>query len=304
MKKRIVSLMLLACICFALVCPLGAQAVTPLDPDADASLTFHYQKEGNAFAGLQIGIYRVAKANPDGTFTLIEPFASYPVDIHEITRQEQWQDVAQTLWAYMTANGVTPDYEGLTDETGTVCFTDLDTGLYFVRKVLTETNNGTYVFNQFMVYVPTPGQNGTYDYTVEANPKCVSFVPKAQYTVTKLWQDGGNQADRPKEVTVDIFKDGALYETQILNTDNNWSYTWYVPENDRGQWAVAEKAVPDGYKVTIRQNDNHFSVINRIQTSPDSPETGDSISPMPWILLMCFSGVILIILGIYSRRIK
>ena len=304
MKKRILSFVVLICICFGLVCPLHTQAVTPFEPNADASLTLHYQKEGNAFAGLPIGIYRVAEANPDGLFELLEPFASYPIDIHGITQQEQWRDVAQTLWAYMTANGVTPDYEKLTDETGTVSFSDLDTGLYFVREVMAETSIGTYVFNQFMVYVPTPQPDGTYMYDVEANPKCVSFTPKTQYTVTKLWQDGGNQADRPKEVTVDIFKDGALYETQILNADNNWSYTWYVSDADSGQWTVAEKAVPNGYKVTIRQNDNHFSVINGIQTTPGSPETGDSFTPMPWILLMCFSGIVLMLLGIYSRRKK
>ncbi len=304
MKKRIPLLILLAVIGFATLCPLSARAVTPLEPDAEASLTLHYQKEGKAFADLQIGIYRVAEAFEDGSFQLIEPFASYPIDIHGITNQEQWNTVAQTLYSYMVADQVSPTREGKTDEMGTVCFSGLETGLYFVREVAAESASGTYVFNQFMVYVPTPQPDGTYTYAVEANPKCMQFVPKNQYSVTKLWKDGGKQSSRPKEVTIDIYKDGVLYQTQILSAGNGWTYTWYVSNEDDGKWTVAERTVPDHYKVTIQQNGGNFSVINTRQADSDVPKTGDTSSPMLWVLLMCFSGIMLVILGFFGGRRK
>lgn len=302
MKNRILPLVLLIIICFAMVCPFSVHAITPLDTAAEASLTLHYQKDDVAFADLPIGIYRVAEALPDGTFELIAPFSSYPVNIHDITEQAQWHNVAQTLYSYIVANQVAPDREAKTDAIGKVCFSDLETGLYFVREVVAENTVGTYVFNQFMVYVPTPQPDGTYIYTVEANPKCTNIIPKNQYSVTKLWQDGGNQHLRPKEVTVDIYRDGVLQETQILSDANNWSYTWYVSSEDHSKWTVVERTVPDNYKVTIQQNGSHFSIINTHQTAPDIPQTGDSSTPMLWILLMCFSGIMLVILGIYSRR--
>ena len=302
MKKRILPLVLLLFVCVAVLRPLSAQAVTPLDPDAEASLTLHYQKEGTAFPHLLIGIYRVAEAHPDGSFQLIEPFASYPINIHGITMQEQWTHVAQTVSAYLVADQITPDYEMTTDEKGTVCFSDLNTGLYFVREVVAERTDGTYVFHPFMVYVPTPQPDGTYVYAVEANPKCSNFVPKNQYSVTKLWQDGGKQELRPKEVTVDIYKDGVLYETQILNGDNNWTYTWYVSGEDPSVWTVVERTVPDSYKVTIQHNGSHFTLINTRQTPPDPPQTGDTSTPMLWLLLMCVSGIMLLLLGISGRR--
>ncbi len=304
MKKRILPLILLMVMCFAALRPLCAKAVTPLDPDAKASLTLHYQKDGVAFGDLPIGIYRVAEAFSDGTFELIEPFSSYPVNIHGITKQEQWHNVTQTLYSYIVANQVAPDQEAKTDANGTVRFSNLETGLYFVREVITENTSGTYVFNQFMVYVPTPQPDGSYDYEVEAKPKCTNFLPKKQYSVTKLWQDGGNQNVRPKEVTIDIYKDGVLHNTQVLNSDNNWSYTWYVSGNDQGKWTVAEKDVPDGYKVNIQQNGSTFSIINTYQTTPETPQTGDTFTPLLWIMLMCFSGIMLVILGVYSRRRK
>ncbi len=302
MKKRILPLILWVVVCFTILQPVYVQGVTPLDPNAEASLTLHYQKDGEGFADLQIGIYRVAEAHPDGSFSLIEPFASYPINIHGLTMQEQWDFVSQTICAYIVSDQVSPDAEAKTDASGTVCFSDLKTGLYFVREVIGENAGGTYVFNQFMVYVPTPQSDGTYTYAVEANPKSIRFVPEKQYSITKLWQDGGDQDYRPNEVTVDIYKDGELYETQILNSDNNWTYTWYVSDDDQGKWVVVERTVPDGYKVTIQQNGSHFSVINTRQTASDNPQTGDTFSPLFWILLMSFSGTMLLILGVYSRR--
>ena len=302
MKKRILPLIMLLVVCFAALCPLHAKAVTPLDPDAKASLTLHYQKDGAAFSDLQIGIYRVAEAFPDGSFRLIEPFASCQMNIHGITMQEQWDHVAQTVYSCIAANQIDPDREMLTDEKGAVCFSGLDTGLYFVREAVAENTKGTYVFNQFMVYLPTRQPDGTYRYEIEAMPKCTNFVPKSQYSVAKLWQDGGDQTLRPKEVKVDIYKDGVIYETKILSADNNWSYTWYVSDADHSKWTVAESVVPDGYRATIQQNGSHFSVINTRQTTQDIPQTGDSFSPLLWILLMCFSGIMLVIVGIYSRR--
>ena len=101
---------------------------------------------------------------------------------------------------------------------------------------------------------------------------------------------------------MDIYKDGALHETQILNADNNWTYTWYISGEDHSKWTVAERTVPDGYKVTIQCNGSNFSVINTRQTPPDIPQTGDSATLMLWVLLMSFSGIMLVIVGINSRR--
>lgn len=301
MRKRIAPLVFLAVFCLLLLRPVCAYAASA-DPNQEASLTLTYQKEGQTFSDLPIGIYRVAEALPDGSYELIAPFASYPVNIHGITKQEQWHTVAQTLNAYIVANQVKPDAEAQTDETGTVRFTGLKTGLYFVQEAVAEHTGGTYVFNRFLVYLPTPLSDDAFDYDVQANPKCTDFIPKTQYTVTKLWQDAGKQHLRPKEVMVDIYQDGILQETQVLSAANNWSYTWYVSEADRGQWTVVERDVPDEYKVTIRQNGSTFSIINSCPTQPDPPKTGDTFSPVPLVLIMCFCGLLLLILGLYGRR--
>lgn len=303
MKKRILPLLCVAAICFVMLCTQFVYAAQPLDPDAEAALTLHYQKDGKTFPNLTIGIYRVAEAFPDGSFELIPPFSTFPISIHGITTQEQWQSITTTIQAYIIANQVAPDREEKTDADGIAGFQDLKTGLYFICEAMAEDTDGTYLFNAFLAYLPAPQPDGSYQYQVEANPKCTSFVPKTQYTVTKLWQDAGNQEARPKEIMVDIYKDGILQETQILHAGNNWSYTWYVSADDPGKWTVAERSVPDAYQVTIRENGGVFTVINTRQGKPVvPPQTGDSFALQPWIVAMCFSGIMLLLLELYHRR--
>ena len=305
MKKRVLPFLCLLFLCVGMLCPPSVEAVTPLDTTAQTSLTLHYKREGTAFPGLSVGIYRVAEAFADGTFELIEPFSGYPVNIHDITRQDQWLTAAGTLHAYAVADQLQPDGIATTDKTGVARFEGLATGLYLVQQVVAEDNSGKYLFNHFLIYLPTPRPDGTFLYDVEANPKCVYYVPKSEYRVTKLWQDSGKEGDRPKSVTVDIYKDGQLQESQTLNAANNWSYVWYVPADADGQWTVAEQSVAEAYTVTIRENGGSFSIINTLRgetPTPDIPQTGDTFSPMPWILVLCLSGCVLLILGIYGRR--
>jgi hypothetical protein len=273
-----------------------------LDPRVDAGLTLYYQQDGQGFPDLPVSIYRVAEAFPDGTFELIEPFASYPVDIHGITAQEQWQHVAGTLRAYVLADQVMPDRQARTDEEGVARFENLQTGLYLVCEAIAENDSGTYVFNHFMVYLPTPQADGTFDYQVEARPKCTKFVPKTQYTVTKLWQDSGYRDERPTEVTVDIFRDGELWQTQVLNAENNWTYTWKIAGEDHSLWTVTERDVPAPYKVTIRQNGGTFSIINTRMTHPETPKTGDGAQLLWGLMAMGGSWGALVILGRKAGR--
>lgn len=302
MKKRILAFSVLLVLCLTLL-PHTTALAAP-EPNRKASLSLHYGKDGTVFEGLEVGIYRVAEFLPDGSFRLLSPYSAYPIDIHGITEQAAWQRITLTLYSYLVAGGVKPDREVLTDQDGTARFEDLPTGLYFVREAVAAKEDATYVFNHFMVYVPTPQPDGSFLYEVEAKPKCTDYIPKSRYTVTKLWKDGGKKQLRPKEITVDLYRDGILQQTRVLSAENNWSYSWYVPTEEQGGWTVAERDVPEGYKVTIRENGGSISLINTHKTVEDTPSTGDSAAPLLWLLTAILAGVLLLILGIYRRRHK
>ncbi len=305
MKKQVISLMCLIFICVAMLSPTYASNTE--DVFEKTTLTLNYQKEDQVFSDLQISIYRIAELLPDGTYALVEPFASYPIKIYDIKTQEQWKDIASTLSSYVVADQLEPYMKKTTDDLGTVTFENAETGLYLVSEVMAENKNGTYFFDRFMIYLPTPMQDGTFDYTVQAEPKCVKYVPKNEYKVTKLWQDSGYQNDRPKEVLIDIYKDGVMQETCVLSEDNNWSYIWQVSDYGDAVWTVAERSVSDRYTVMIKENGNSFSVINIHSSDPETPKpplTGDSFNLPLCIAVMCISGIVLMILGIYGKRCR
>ena len=301
MRKRIIALLTLLLLCTA-VFPVCANAVTPLEPDRPCTLTLTYGKDGTGFADLEVQLYRVAEAHPDGTFDLIAPYSGYPVNIHGITAQKEWKDTATTLVSYITSKNLSPDAKQKTGENGKVVFSNLETGLYLVGGITVQRDTGTYVFDDFMIYLPTPTESG-FDYDMEAVPKCSSYDPKTEYKVTKLWKDSGYTSSRPKSISVEIRKDGKLQETVTLNSANNWTYSWQVSSGDTGKWTVAEKDVSDQYKVTVSENSGSFTITNtRQSTSSNPPKTGDTFALGPWVMVMCLSGCLLLVLSVYGRR--
>lgn len=303
MKKRLIPLLCALLLLYSFF-PLKADA-TAVDTERQCSITVHYTKDGVAFPGLEISIYRVASASSDGTFQLTAPFSGYPVRIHGISSQIEWDNTASTLLSYIAIDNIPAERTVTTGYNGTAVFSNLKTGLYLVKGVTGENNSGIYTFKDFFLYLPTPNSDGTHTYDVEAIPKCVGVTPKTEYTVTKLWKDTGYTDKRPASVTVEILKDGVIQETVVLNADNNWTYTWYVPDG-QGDWTVVEKYTPDGYTVTIAEKDTTFTITNTYKTPPtDVPKTGDTFPLWPWLMAMGGSGLLLILLGIhYSRRKK
>ena len=267
------------------------------------SLTLRYAQDKAGFEGIPVRIYRVAEAQSGGSYGLVAPFDGYPVNINGITSQREWRTVTTTLAAYIAADAPALTAVGTTDSTGTVVFKGLEAGLYFVEGVTAENANGVYCFDEMMVYLPTPQEDGTYLYDLEAAPKCGNFVPAEEYQVTKLWKDSGDGDARPTFITVDILLDGVVKEQVTLNAENNWTHSWRaVGEN--GKWTVVERNVPEGYRVTVTANGTAFLVTNVSTTPPVVPPTGDTASLGFYVILLAVSGLLLVLLSCRRGRRK
>lgn len=301
MIKRICCWLCALIMTVSLLGTVEVMAFPPMEVEHPCSLTLHFTQNGIGFYQLEVRIYRVAEAFANGAFGLITPFSNYPVNIHGITSQTEWKTIANTLSAYVTADQIQPTGTQITSEEGTAVFTQLKTGLYLVSGAVAQHESGTYIFDSFMVYLPTPQDDGSLSYDVQAKPKCSNYTPATEYKVVKLWKDSGNEDKRPESVTVDILKDGVVQETQVLNAENNWTYTWRT-NDENSTWSVVEKDVPDTYTVTIDFNTDTFMITNTRNAPIDIPQTGDTSNPWLYMIVMCLSGVALLILGIGGRR--
>lgn len=170
-----------------------------------------------------------------------------------------------------------------------------------------------------MVMLPSlDKENNTWIYDVTANAKHDSEpVPEEPKTITrkvlKVWKDEGHEKERPKEIEVQLLKDGEVFDTVTLSTSNDWRYTW--DELDESfKWTVAEKELED-YTVLVTREGTTFVVTNTYDEgtpenpeqpenpdqpgNPTLPQTGQLWWPVP---VLVAGGLLLIVIGLLRRR--
>ena len=281
-RKKLLSL-LLCMICVFMLLPVQVFAAGAIDTDRDVSLTIQYAHNKTPVSGVQFDLYRVADVDVYAQFTLTGDFKKYPVSVNDLT-SATWKTLAETLSAYADRDKLTPLDSGKTDAKGMLTFpnqkSSLKPGLYLVVGRQLVQGGYTYTTEPFLVSLPNLDNASdiwTYDVTVTPKHTRTENPPTPddrtiERKVLKVWKDDVEQS-RPKEVIVQLLKDGAVYDTVTLNAANNWRYTWeklpeYNKDGSKVVWSVVEKELED-YTVLITQEGVTFTVTNTY--SPDEP---------------------------------
>lgn len=301
MRKRILATVLTVIFLLSAMA-LAAEGAGYVDTEVTGSLTLTYGYEGEALADAQIRIYRVAEISRYADFVLTGAFAELPVEVNQVKTQQEWNQVASTLSAYVTAMAISADGQAVTDSGGTVRFDSLPLGLYLVEGLRVDTEGGYRQFDSFVISVPDLDENDAWVYDVQAKPKSVFQEVTPQqitYTVNKLWKDEGYSQLRPKSISLELYCNAALVETVTLSAENDWSYSWTAAD-DGSVWQVVEADVPEGYKVTMEQKDTFFFVTNGYNDPETPPKTGDITDLRLPMILMCAAGLGLVVLGVMT----
>lgn len=324
LSKHILSL-LLGMISVFMLLPVQVLAAGEIDTGRDVSLTIRYEHDKKPVSGVQFDLYRVADVTGDAGFTLAGDFKDYPVSVSDLTADE-WKKLAETLSAYVSRDRLTPLDSGKTDADGNLSFpaqqTGLKAGLYLVAGHQQVQDGYIYTTEPFLVSLPdqdTAGNAWTYDVTVTPKYTRTENPPKPDgRTVTrkvlKVWK-GDDRKSRPEEVSIQLLKDGTVYDTVRLSADDNWRHTWkelpeYNEDGSRIVWSVVEKET-ENYTVLISREGITFTVTN---TWPDKdntkgsdggtgskklPQTGVLWWPVP--VLTCV-GLVFLIVGRLNRK--
>jgi len=306
MMKKIISLCAVFLMLLSIILSgVTSYAINPIEPYRACSLTVVYGCGEAVFEGLEVKIYRIAAVSEDGTYELTDAFRDYSVSIYGITSQTEWKAVTSTLAAYIAADGIEATYEKKTDENGSAAFENISTGMYLVTEIKTSSDETVITFESFLVAVPSPKDSGEHLYDVTARPKYSAYTPtknEVSYKIIKQWKDEGNAANRPESVKIDLIKDGAVHSTVTLSSKNNWSYNW-TSEDDGSNWQAVERNIPDDYYVTVECDGTTMIVTNTCFKSPENPpQTNDMNTTQPYVILMSFSGVLLMIVSLFLKR--
>lgn len=305
-----------------------AQAAGSIDLTRKPTLTLTYRDGKTALSGAKFSIYRVADADETGEQTVRSEFDEFDLDIRG-KNDRRWREMAQTLESYVLRRELTPADSGKTDKTGMLTFPTqgktLAAGLYLVIGERHTQDGNDYDAEPFFVLLPTQDlENNEWVYDVSANVKFGKTpVPDDGDTVTrkvlKVWDDDGAEDSRPQEITVELLRNGKVYDTVKLSEKNNWRYTWLDLDAD-ARWSVTEKTV-SGYTVSITREGITFVVTNTKKSdrtdTPDTPVKPSNPSKpsspakptLPqtgavwWhVEALALSGLVFLILGALDRK--
>lgn len=330
MKKiKYMTAICLSIFAVIMLLPFQARAAGKIDPGHEVSLTITYSDGETALAGAQFDLYRIASVDEYGELTLEKQCEQFPVNLNKATK-EDWKTLASTLEGYVLRDNIMPSASGKTDERGQLMFDNkngkLTTGLYLVLGQRLEQGNSLYEATPFVVMLPgMEEQANAWTYEVTVSPKFesepVEEIPDAvSRKVIKKWEDSAHEEERPKEIRVQLLREGEVFDTISLNEKNNWRYTWNDLDNQY-QWTVVEKEVA-GYSVQTERQGITFVVTNTYDedlpydkpeqsggesgdeeaggsTSHRLPQTGQLWWPVP-LLIVC--GLLLIVFGLIRRR--
>ena len=238
--------------------------------------------------GWGCGITFVPNKAEYGEFTLTGDFKDDPVRLDN-RNSDGWRALAETLRAFVLRDSRKPLDTGVTGSTGLLTFPNrqktLRPGLYLLLGESFVSGGYSYTVEPSLICLPCADEtSNTWDYDAALAPKHDREpLPPApsddtvERKVLKVWDDG-SAASRPQEITVQLLKDGVVYDTVRLNAKNSWRYTWsklpkYDASGRRITWTVTETAV-GGYTVSIRQEGVTFVVTNsRTPSTPAQPST-------------------------------
>ncbi|MCI5901512.1 MAG: Cna B-type domain-containing protein [Blautia sp.] len=267
--------------------PVEAFAAGSIDLNRETSLCISCQENETSLVGVPYSLYLVATVDEYGELTPVAPFELFNVMIRG-ENDEAWRTLATTLEAYVIRDQIAPADTSVTDETGKAVFptgeNTLTPGLYLVLGSRHTQDGYIYESTPFMAMLPGLDQEANewiYDVTVNGKFSSQEVPPTPEPVsrkVLKVWDDDDHAEYRPKEVTVQLFCDGELYDTVILNGKNNWRYTWEELESDH-KWTLTENEIED-YVPIITEEGITFVVTNYYAPLPDAPAP-DKLTPTP-----------------------
>ena len=238
-------------------------------------------------SNMQVSLYRVADEN----YNLVDSFSRYSIDL-----KQDVQGAANALENRILMDGIEADTCVTSDSVGNASFTGLESGIYLVV--------GKEVFQDGVFYMPQVSLVSlSGDLSVDL--KYETSVKPSRIHVLKVWKKD-NKKSRPKSIEVCLLRsDGIVVDKVILNSDNQWTYTWDNLSTSY-TYSVMETSVPSGYKESCtREKDtivltNTGNLTDKVKKKDEVlPNSGHLWWPVPVLL---FVGLVLFGLGRHLKN--
>lgn len=295
-------------LCFATVLALLSVAVSaevPIESERECSLQIAFTPEDVMASGVKFSAYKVASVTASYEF-LVEPkFAEQGITkLLGNPDAESYSLIASTLSGVISSDStIKPDSTAVSDSFGKAYFKNLKIGLYLIIGEVYSGKDAYYTPQNLMISFPERQSNNLWNYDVFAEVKWEKRLKNdpVDLEVQKIWSDSATNLHTNDSITVELYKDAKLYDTQVLSRNNNWNYKWEKLYGG-ALWTVKEKDIK-GYTGTVERKGDCFVITNSPKkqiTSPSViPQTGLLWWPVPMLTAV---GILFVIIGVYKRK--
>ncbi len=289
--KKINKIIFFIIVFFGILTNVNAEPSNILDFNKPGSIniTLTEKEENIAIEGVELSIYRVANAKEvehNLRFEYTKNFNTCPASLLDLDKTSNQNEIINCLTTQKETS------KEITNTEGKVEFKNLRLGLYIVKQ--TNEVEGYSKIEPYIIMLPNVVDN-KWTYKANSEPK-TEIYKTFSLQVLKVWNKQDPKSKIPEEVTIELYKGEELIDTIKLNNENNWTHTWRDIEKS-DSYTVKEINIPKGYTVTYKQDGYVFTVTN----TDELPFTGQQSTS---IIILTISGFILIVSGIYLRRVQ
>lgn len=271
-KKFSIVIMVIALIIFL----IGGYAIFANDNNIDnkGNIVVNFSIGNSPTSDVKLKLFKIANIDENGKFTLYGDFADYPIVINNLD-SEGYRKLASTLESYIAIDNNSSILEKDTNQNGQVNFSNLDNGLYLITGNEFSNNEYKYIPSPILVSVPTTN-NEIKEFDIELKMK-YSTEEMDNNNIKKeviiVWNND-SKTSRPKKIIIQLFKDGVLFDTAILNEENGWKYKWNnLSSNSNWNVRELEEGVGSNYTSTIEEIDSVFFIEKTFKVEePDKPD--------------------------------
>lgn len=280
--KSFLKIIAAAILVAVILCPCVSFSGVLAANDEAFSIDIFYHDNGKALEGAEFSVFKIATSDESGDITVTEQFSEYPVNISPdsgISRA-----LASTLEGFVLRDGLAPLKTGEIDSKGSLLISSknsqLSRGVYLII--------GKRFFSEGKMYDPAPFIISLPSYDEDTGILTPDVAIQAKYDVAlyslrgdrpegssisrralKIWSGEG---PHPDEITVELLRDGKVFDTAVLSSANGWSHEWN-DLNSIYRWHLTEH-VPEGYDVTVIREGITFVVTNKVQTVNEDQPNG------------------------------
>ena len=250
-----------------------------LDEDAYPDQTYQVEKgakitiPGNIYKNIPGKYISSWKAEGENTDTICRPKDSFKVT-EDVTFTAQWLDEGQIPVRIDWKDGDNADRLRASSVSFTVTNGDGTLSVTLAGKddwqtVLTVNSDITDIVPNWNKIVPSSGNPngrdtaGQYRYEkqlIEGEGYVFTFYhtpqTRTQLSGTVVWDDEGNESNRPASVTIKLLANGVeLNQTVTVDADDDWRFTF----SDLAEYANGEKIT---YTISVDEIDNYTTIID------------------------------------------